>query len=85
MYELYLRNAEIAAVLDPNLADAHAVLASACINNPKPDYDRAYKSLKIALRLNPNLAEANQSAGLFMWYLNFAPNLFFETTFYDNK
>jgi len=68
-YELFKRNAEIAVELDPNLADVHAVLADAYINNPKPDYDRAYKSLKIALRLNPNLAEANQSAGLFMWYL----------------
>jgi len=69
VYELFKRNAEIAVALDPNLADAHALLADACINNPKPDFDRAYKSLKIALRLNPNLAEANQSAGLFLWYL----------------
>ncbi len=67
--ELSLRNAEIAVKLDPNLAEAYAVLAHVCLNTPKPDYDRVYKSLKTALRLNPNLAEANQSAGLFLWYL----------------
>ena len=67
--ELNLRNAEIAVALDPNLADAHVVLADAYRISSKPDYDRAYKSLKSALRLNPNIAAANFTAGLFMMSL----------------
>jgi TolB-like protein/Tfp pilus assembly protein PilF len=68
-HELHLRKAEIAVELNPNLADAHMVLADAYKRHPKPDHDRAYKSLKTALRLNPNPADANFSAGEFMWSL----------------
>jgi tetratricopeptide (TPR) repeat protein len=80
--ELHLRNAEIAVELDPNLAEAHAMLVSAYIKPPNPDYDRAYKGLETALRLNPNLAQANFSAGLFMQYLGLshqALNYFYRT------
>jgi len=66
--ELFKRNAEIGVEMDPNLADAHATLAHAYVMTPKPDYDRAYKGHKTALRLNPNLALANHFAGIFMWY-----------------
>jgi len=66
--ELFKRNAEIGVEMDPNLADAHATLAHAYVMTPKPDYDRAYKGQKTALRLNPNLALANHFAGIFMWF-----------------
>jgi len=67
--ELFLRNAEIAVELDPNLADAHAMLAGAYRLAPKPDYDRAYKSVQTAFQLNPNLTAANHYAATFMMSL----------------
>jgi TolB-like protein len=71
-FELNLMNAEIAVKLDPNSAETQAMLAGTFAITPKPDYDQIHKCLKTALRLNPNLADANFAAAVFMWRLGLA-------------
>jgi non-specific serine/threonine protein kinase len=58
------KNAAMAVKLDPNSAEAHTMMASAYMS--RLDYEKAYQSLKLALRLNANLADANYTAGFLM-------------------
>ena len=62
--DLKFKNASMAVKLDPALAEAQNMMASAYLT--KLDFEHAHRTLKIALTLNPNLADANYTAGHFM-------------------
>jgi len=69
--DLKFKNASMAVKLDSTLAEAQDMMASAYLTNR--DFDSAHQHLKAALKLNPNLADANYTAGFFMRNLGLLP------------
>ena len=62
--DLKFKNASLAVKLDSALAEAQDMMASAYLT--KHDFEHAHRTLKTTLKLNPNLADANYTAGHFM-------------------
>jgi TolB-like protein/Tfp pilus assembly protein PilF len=62
--DLKFKNASMAVKLDSALAEAQDMMASAYLT--KRDFEHAHRALKTALKLNPNLADANYTAAFFM-------------------
>lgn len=62
--DLKFKNASMAVKLDSALAEAQDMMASAFLT--KRDFEHAHRTLKTALKLNPNLADANYTAGHYM-------------------
>jgi len=62
--DLNVKNASMAVKLDSALAEAQDMMARAYMR--KLDFEHAHRTLKTALKLNPNLADANHTAAFFM-------------------
>ena len=58
-----MKNAEIIYKIDPNLAEANAIIA--WIHHLRGEYDNAYKSYKRAFEINPNIPTLNHIVALF--------------------
>jgi serine/threonine protein kinase/Tfp pilus assembly protein PilF len=58
-----IKNAETSYKIDPNSAEANAVIA--WVSYLRDEYEKAYKSYKRALEINPNLPPLNHVIGVF--------------------